>query len=759
MLFLVACKAFSLDAFSQKNYTAIMCADYPILDFNHAPDEVAFFDVETQSASDLRTLGGRVYAADPTTRPLVTVFLIGPQPLVWVPRYLWPNGHVPLLSTEAMVPAGYGVVPPIELHVSDEMPAKVVDAIRKNQVFVAHNLADFDFHVATRFWQHRPKRWYDTMPAARAAGYPGALDDLGLAILGVGKDPAGRILVKKLCKYPYPTVQPGYLVPMIRYNVADVLILRAVYQRVAGHGEADVIQHHYRLNARGVRFDVHLANQLIAMERAETEAINTEVKELSGCELENTRSPIKVRKWLESQGVRLHSLARKVLERFLADPEAEFDGVEVLLEGDLPKPVVQVIQARLLTSRIAGPKLARAVLSVGADHRLRDLLVYHQAGTGRWASRGFQVHNLPKPRVKKFPTEELFALYRDGKLTIASIKELGLSVSNAIGGLTRGCLASSSGELFWLADYAGVEARGVAWLADEQRLLDKFNRDEDVYLDLATTLFGRPCTKAAEKERGVGKIGILGCGYGMSATKLALNCALDGIDLGAAGTTAEEVVEAYRNSYPAIAGYPADIIPDTGHVIRRDGLWQRLNEAAMLTVQTGRDRVAGKCIFRMRGGDLVVQLPSGRELVYRLARVEDRVPGYCALLGLPAKPKPTLVYTSVRGDSMMYGGKWAENLTQAVCRDLLATAVLMAELAGLNPILHVHDELICEVPSETAEDDLRRLVALMSTPPPWAEGFPLKVEGFTTPRYGKSPWKGALVIEAVNGRIIKEKRM
>jgi DNA polymerase len=597
------------------------------------------------------------------------------------------------------------------------------------------------------------------LPAARAAGYPGALDDLGRAILGIGKDPAGRVLLKKLCKYPYPRPQPGLLVPMIRYTVADVLLLRAVYQTVAGNGEEDVIQHHYQLNARGVRFDVELANRLVAMERAEAEVINAQVRALTGCELENTRSPQKVRAWLASRGVKLPSLARKLLEQFLADPEADLDGVEVLFEGDLPGPVAQVIQARLLTSRIAGPKLARAVLSVGADHRLRDLLVYHQAGTGRWAGRGFQVHNLPKPRVKKFPTEELFALDRDGKLTIDTIKKLGLSVADAIGGLTRGCLLPEDRNTFLVADYAAVEARGLAWLADEQRLLEKFNADEDVYLDLASTLFGRACTKADNRERGVGKIGILGCGYGMSAAKLAMNCALDGIDLEAAGTTAEAVVEAYRGSYPAIAGYPAGVIPDTGHVVRREGLWQRLNDAAMSTAQTGRTEGVGKCVFRMQGADLVVELPSGRETVYRTARVEDRVPGYCALLGLPAKAKATLVYDSARGETTMYGGKWAENVTQAVCRDLLATAVLLAERAGLNPILHIHDELICERPAAVAEDDLRRLVVLMSTPPHWADGFPVKVEGFTTPRYGKSPWKGSLLVEAVNGKILKEERV
>jgi DNA polymerase len=734
-----------------------MEAFYPTFDFDHGPNEVVYFDVETQSAADLGQVGGRVYAADPTTRPLVTVFLIPDRLIVWVPRYLWPDGNVPPLSTQPMSPVGYGVVPAIELHVEDSMPPVVVEAVAADKVFTGHNVGDFDFHIASRFWPCVPRRWYDTLPAARAAGYPGALDDLGLAILGIGKDPTGRALIKKLCKYPYPRAQPGLLVLMIRYTVADVLLLRAVYQTVAGCGEVDVIQHHYQLNARGVRFDVDLANRLVALEGVETEAINAEVKELTGCELENTRSPQKVRAWLASQGVRLPSLARKLLEQFLADPETDLDGVEVLFEGDLPGPVAQVILARLLTSRIAGPKLARAVWSVGLDRRLRDLLVYHQAGTGRWAGRGFQVHNLPKPRVKKFPTEQLFALYREGNLTADTIRGLGLSVADTIGGLTRGCLMPEPGHLFLVADYAAVEARGVAWLGDEQRLLDKFNADEDVYLDLAATLFGRPCTKADEKERGVGKIGILGCGYSMSSAKLAMNCALDGIDLGASGTSAEAVVEAYRASYPAIAGYPTGVIPDTGHVIRRDGLWQKLDSAAMSTVQTGRVEVAGKCLFQMRGADLVVELPSGREVVYRTARVEDRVPGYCTLFGLPPRPKATLVYDSARGETTMYGGKWAENLTQAVCRDLLGTAVLLAEEVGLNPLLHIHDELICERPALTAEDELRRLVVLMSTPPPWACGFPVKVEGFTTTRYGKSPWKGSLLVEAVNGRIIKEK--
>ena len=128
-----------------------MRGHFPSFDFNHAFDDVIFFDVETQSAADLRQVGGRIYAANPKTRPLVTVFLVGGQLLVWVPRYLWPNSRVPPLPIRAMTPQGYGPVPPIELHIGDDMPP-----IDVSKVFVAHNLGDFDFHIANLFWPRSP---------------------------------------------------------------------------------------------------------------------------------------------------------------------------------------------------------------------------------------------------------------------------------------------------------------------------------------------------------------------------------------------------------------------------------------------------------------------------------------------------------------------------------------------------------------------------------------------------------------------------
>jgi DNA polymerase len=163
--------------------------------------------------------------------------------------------------------------------------------------------------------------------------------------------------------------------------------------------------------------------------------------------------------------------------------------------------------------------------------------------------------------------------------------------------------------------------------------------------------------------------------------------------------------------------------------------------------------VAGCELYR-EGGCLVVRLPGGRRLRYRNARVEER---YYERQGLPAgQPKQTLVFDGPRkkGEAT-YGGKLAENVVQAVCRDLLAGAMLACEREGMEVVVHVHDEIVIEAPLDRAEDALRRLAEVMSRPPGWAAGFPVAVEAFTACRYYKGPVPGSLTVKAQDGRILK----
>jgi DNA polymerase len=315
----------------------------------------------------------------------------------------------------------------------------------------------------------------------------------------------------------------------------------------------------------------------------------------------------------------------------------------------------------------------------------------------------------------------------------------------------RPCFRAEPGRVLCVADLASVEARGVAWCAGEPGLLTLFAEGGDAYLDLAARIFGRPIAREDEPERQVGKVAVLGCGYSMGAARFARYAADNGIDLAAAGVTAEDVVEGYRDAYPAIAGTK---VSSNGRAWRRGGLWRDVEAAAIAAVTTGMPREAGRCLFRREADALVVRLPSGRRLYYRNARVERIVAAYCKALGIPERPKPTLVFDSPTAPgTATYGGKLVENIVQAICRDLLAAALVECERQDLSVVLHVHDEVVAEALLAQAEEALRRLVEILSTPPAWAAGFPVEVEGFVSERYLKGPAKGVPKLKARNGQV------
>jgi CRISPR system Cascade subunit CasE len=166
-----------------------------------------------------------------------------------------------------------------------------------------------------------------------------------------------------------------------------------------------------------------------------------------------------------------------------------------------------------------------------------------------------------------------------------------------------------------------------------------FRQGRDLYCELATTVFNRPVSKKDTHERAVGKLAILGCQYSMGADRFASTCKHNGVDLAAAGVTAEQVIETYRDAYPKIAGYPrADGFGRTG------GIWKAFEAAALATVQSGQPHQTKHCLFAREGDALVVTLPSGRRSCFRNARIEKRVPGY------GGNAKPTLVLFRVDPD-------------------------------------------------------------------------------------------------------------
>jgi len=190
-----------------------------------------------------------------------------------------------------------------------------------------------------------------------------------------------------------------------------------------------------------------------------------------------------------------------------------------------------------------------------------------------------------------------------------------------------------------------------------------------------------------------------------------------GSDWEAIGYTSQDLVDAYRDAHPLIAGV------DTGreykgHKIREGGMWKDMHRAFKAVVEgESNEEYVARCTFKRLGADVLTVLPSGRFVRYRDVRMEPIVPSW------GGDPKDTITYLTTRGyRSSLFASKIAQNCVQAVARDLLYFALANCRERGLKVAFHVHDEVICE--GSVGE----LLESCMTDLPSWAEGIPVEAE-------------------------------
>lgn len=726
-------------------------------------------DFETQSAADITQVGGRVYAYHPSTRILILSVYADGEYHAWIPDHI----RVDSINKPDLWPHELKPRHPVTLHRGKVLPPAIAKLCH-NRPLVAHNAYGFDKHVWDRFIG-LPRQWIDTLYLSRIAGLPGGLDKLAMQVLGVGKDRAKKLLpLLTTAKpslysdgYTYPAIKSGDLVAFTRYAIADVEILRRLLETFHDLDvEEDVIEAHNHVNERGVMVDVPL---LRTIERLSTYSTNTAAKDIAhmtGGKIppDKLRSTKVVHEWLQSYGVCIvdeqrknddgspkASLRKEVVQRYIDSPYVVEDNLYAVKE--IPPVVIDVLKLRMKALRITDAKVTRAQAVVGKDKRIRDLISYHVAHTGRFSSQYVQIHNLPRPD-KWFSDNARMVLDSinhdepDVKVLYDSIRKLlpvvepgrkYVTVDDVLSGLIRPCIMAKKGHVFIIADYSQVEACGIAGIADERKLINLFRAFGDPYRQFAARVYGKDEKDVTDDERQVGKVGILGLGYGMGAEKLRIFAANMGVDLIKAGVTAQMMVDMYRDTYTRIAGWK----PDKNASFRVGGVWKDLNKAVMECVGNRDVTSAGRCTFMMKGTTLQCHLPSGRIIQYPDARIEDVIPPYVYTLNLPPIPKATCLYTSARGPKSLFGGLIAENIVQAISRDLMAVALVRLDKMNYNPVLHVHDEILCEVPVAKADRMLEEMVRVMVDPPAWAgEWFPIAAEGYVSPRFVKKAWKG-----------------
>ncbi len=654
--------------------------------------------------------------------------------MIWIPPGRAPKFPSAYDASAVTVPDGL----PVVRWFGEDVPEVLADVIEDGWTFAAHNALGFDAIAWRRFappWQQ--PEWYDTLPCARAAGLPGKLDEIGERLTGAGKDEAGKKVMLLLSAAKSKAGAVSYTVGtaaawnlLLRYNVQDVSLLERVFHETIDYGEPDVLAADRAINSRGVRVDRGLAEAIQrTWNHAEYEAESAIVRLTEGAiSNENIRSPEQVKKWVESKGVRLESLDKSQIGRFLEAPQDHL-GDDSDVPDDALALIVEVLTLRQTVVSASAAKI-KALLNKadGRDSRVRNALVYHGAGPGRWTSYGVQLHNMARGH-KDVDVAACLDLYDTDRFWPDELQAAspGAPLRDILSTLIRPVFRADPDNLLAIADFAGIEARGLSWLAGDEEMLGVFRSGGDPYKTMASAIFGVPVAEVTKDQRQIGKVVVLGCGYGMGRVKFGAYCKSIGLDLVAAGTSAEACITAYRTARAPVKS-----------------LWNAYDRAVMDVVTGKKVRVhVGRCDFFMRGEHLITRLPSGREIVYRSARVENLVPPYCKMLGLPEIPKPAVVYTHPRGYAKsLYGGLITENVCQGTCRDVMAIAIVRCEAEGLPVVMHVHDEVVVEVHGCVVDEALERLCEIMAEPPAWAGGFPIGVEGFTSPRYVKSALPG-----------------
>jgi DNA polymerase len=285
--------------------------------------------------------------------------------------------------------------------------------------------------------------------------------------------------------------------------------------------------------------------------------------------------------------------------------------------------------------------------------------------------------------------------------------------------LVRGVLCAPEGKVFIGADLANIEGRLVAWLANDQRKLQRFrDYDEgtgpDIYLATAADMYNVDI-KEAKPYRMIGKVAELALGYQGSIGAFLSMASVYGVDF--TDEEAKAIVDKWR-----LANF------------RIKQLWYATQDAAIMAVTNrGMNYTAGRVTYVMHGDHLKAVLPSGRALTYPYARTAKGK--YGLIIEFEGYPQAKHGRNKTQwGKVDTYGGKLVENNTQALARDVLAENMLRIDKTW-PIVLHVHDEVVSEV--EEGSADLKAFEAALASIPDWADGLPLSSEGFIGKRYRK----------------------
>ncbi len=598
----------------------------------------------------------------------------------------------------------------IDLAQGEKFPAEVEDAIFDVSVTKTAYNANFERTCLSKYFGRYipPESWHCSAVQAAMLALPRSLEDVG-RVLGLDeqKMKEGKELIRYFCVPCKPTKANGGRTRNLpchapekwelfkTYCKRDVDVEKSIRRKLHNfpipESEMELYRLDQRINDRGVLVDMKLVRNAVSCERLHKEVVTKRAYELTG--LENPNSVAQLKGWLGDMGMEAESLSKKAVAEMIAETDGE---------------VEELLRLRLLMAKTSVKKYEAMERSVCSDGRVHGLLQFYGANrTGRFAGRLVQIQNLPQNHL---PDLELARdLVKQGRFE--DIELLYDSTPNVLSELIRTAFIPKPGCRFVVADFSAIEARVMGWLSGEEWVLDVFRGDGKLYEMTASRMFGIPMAEIGKgsSERAKGKVASLACQYGGSTGALVSMGALD------MGLTEEELpplVAAWRKANP--------------HMVQ---FWWDVDAAAIKAVTEKQKTKVGKIIFEYKSGILFITLPSGRKLSYVKPRMAVNRFGRDGLTyeGISENKKWSRIET--------YGPKLVENIVQGTARDLLAEAMLRVEKKGYPIVMHCHDEIIAEVLEGSGSVD--KMCEIMAVQPTWAEGLPLRADGYECNFYQK----------------------
>ena len=599
----------------------------------------------------------------------------------------------------------------VDLACGETIPEEIIAALEDDTVIKWAFNAAFERICLSRFLGYptgtylSPESWRCSMIWAATMGLPLSLEGVG-AVLGLEKQKLteGKDLIKYFCQpcaatkanggrtRNRPFHAPDKWEAFKRYNIRDVETEMGIQHKLRKFPVPNEVWEEYHIdqeiNDRGVRLDMELVSQAIAMDTRSREELTAAIKDMT--ELENPNSVQQMKQWLSDNGIETDSLDKKAVAELLKDAPDNLADV-LTLRQQLAKSSVRKYQAMEKT--------------VCSDGRARGMFQFYGANrTGRFSGRNIQLQNLPQNHLPDL--SEARSLVRSGDFD--GVELLYEDVPDTLSQLIRTAFIPRENALFYVADFSAIEARVIAWFAGESWRQQVFEKGGDIYCASASQMFKVPVEKHGINGhlRQKGKIAELALGYGGSVGALK---AMGALDMGLNEEELPALVDAWRQANPRIVEF-----------------WWAVDRAVMEAVKYKHTTTDYGLTFSCKSGMLFITLPSGRKLAYVKPKIgTNKFGGSC------------ITYEGVGGTKKWerldsYGPKFVENIVQATARDILCYA--MKTLRCCSIVMHIHDELVIEADPKVSLD---AICEQMGRTPPWAKGLLLRADGYTTPFFKK----------------------